>query len=552
LGPALIVRPRGPQPAKFLIVGEAPGRQEVTAGVPFVGVSGQELMKMLNESGIPAESCRYTNVTMQRPPGNRIDEFFRSSKKRGVQDGAVFHRGKWAMPVLLEGIENLRREIIETDPDIVIALGNTALWACTGEWGITRWRGSQMEGNIDDVSFKTLPTYHPAAVMRVWQWRWISLEDFKRANRPWKEPDYDFLIRPSYGDCIVWLDKISSDLSRRRVRLAVDIETRNRQIACVGFADSDRHAICIPILCVENPAGYWDLEEELNIVLKMREILTHPNAHIIGQNFIYDMQYFARQYGIRSRLSDDTMLKHHCAMPGTQKGLDFLSSIYCRYHRYWKDESKEWDVRVGEEQLWIYNCKDCVATFEANRNLDAVIETFGLKAQYAFQLQTNATAFNMMLRGVNVNKPLKAKISVELFEAILQLRDYITDLLGGFNIFGPKGVSSTKMMTLAYKIFKLPPKYRIVNKKRHLTANKEAVAEWCTSVEPIFRPVLQAIREFRSLGVYKSTFADSPLDTDGRFRCSINVSGAETFRWSTSKDAFGFGTNMQNIPKKKE
>lgn len=548
----MIVRPRGPQPAKFLVVGEAPGRQEVAAGVPFVGISGQELMKMLTESGIHQEECRFTNVTMIRPPGNKIDEYFRTSKKRGLADGATYHRGKWAMSPLLEGIDNLRRELIETCPEVVIGLGNTALWACTGEWGITRWRGSQMVGNIEDTQFNFLPTYHPAGILRRWDWRWIALEDLKRANRPWVDPDYDFLIRPSYNECLRWLDKIAVRLQQGKVRLAVDIETRNRQIACVGIADTDRHAICIPILCVETIPGYWTVEEELNIVLKIREILTHRNAHVIGQNYIYDMQYFARQYGIRSNLDDDTMLKHHCAMPGTQKGLDFLSSIYCRYHLYWKGESKDWDPKIGEEQLWIYNCKDAVTTFEANTNLDAVIEAFDLKEQYAFQMKTNATAFNMMLRGVNVDKKLKAESSVELFEALIQLRDYITDVLGGFNIFGPKGVSSKQMMILAYKIFKLPHKYRIVGKARHLTANKEAVAEWCTSVEPIFRPVLQAVREFRSLGVYKSTFADAALDHDDRFRCSINISGAETFRWSTSKDAFGFGTNMQNIPKKKE
>ncbi len=548
----MIVRPRGPQPAKFLIVGEAPGRQEVQAGVPFVGASGQELTKMLNESGIPAESCRYTNVTMQRPPENKIDEFFRTSRKRGTADGATLHRGKWAMPPLLEGIENLRREIIETKPTVVIGLGNTALWACTGEWGITRWRGSQMVGSIDDTNFSFIPTYHPAGVMRRWDWRWICLEDYKRANREWREPNYDFLIRPSYGDTISRLDILLDLLGRGMVKMAVDIETWKGQIDCIGIAWSDRHAICIPILTYETPEGYWSIEEELNIVLKLREVLTHPNAHIIGQNYIYDMQYFARQYGIRSRLGDDTMLKHHVAMPGTQKGLDFLSSIYCRYHRYWKDERKEVDRRDGEEPGWIYNCKDCVTTFEANNNLDKVIEVFNLKDQYAFQLRTNATAFNMMLRGVNVDLRMKAQSSKELFEVIIQLKDYITDMLGGFRLFGPKGVSSPQMMKLAYQIFKLPPKYRIVNKKRHLTANKEAVEEWCTSVEPIYRPVLQAIREFRSLGVYKSTFADAPVDLDGRFRCSINVSGAETFRWSTSKDAFGFGTNMQNIPKKRD
>ena len=547
-----IVRPRGPVNAKFLIVGEAPGASEVQAGLPFVGASGKELERMLNESGIPAHECRYTNVTMERPPRNQINEFFRTSKKRGLEDGATFHRGKWAMPPLLTGIENLRREIESCRPEKVIGLGNTALWACTGEWGITKWRGSQMEGNIDGTTFDFLPTYHPAAILRAWHWRWISLEDYKRANRTWEKPNYDFIIRPSYGDCIDWLDSLIARLDISTVRIAVDIETRQRQIACVGLADSDRHALCIPILCVEDESGYWSLEEELNVILKLRAVLTHPNAHIIGQNYIYDMQYFARQYGIRSRLSDDTMVKHHTCFPGTQKGLDFLSSLYCRYHHYWKDEGKDWDPRVGEEQLWEYNCKDACATFEANYNLDAVVEAFDLAEQYQFQLRTNATAFNMMLRGVNVHKELKAKNAVELHEAILQVREWLDYVLSPFTVFGPKGVSSPKMFKLAYEIMNLPPKYVTQQKKRRKTANKDAIEEWCNSVEPIYRPILQAIRDFRSLNVYKSTFADSPLDIDGRFRCSINVTGTETFRWSTSTDAFGFGTNMQNIPKKRD
>lgn len=547
-----MLSPRGPQPAKYLIVGEAPTGQEVQSGSIFVGAAGKELTKMLEESGIPPHECRYTHVTFQQPPENNPNEFFRTSKKKGLADGATFHRGKWAMPPLLEGIEALRREIIATRPTRVIGLGNTALWACTGEWGVTKWRGSQMVGSIDETNFSFIPTYTPTYINRMWHTRWIGLEDYKRAARKWEDPDYDFLIRPSYGDVINYLDDYLARLRCGTLRLAVDIETRTRQIACVGFADTDRRAICIPILCVENPAGYWSIEEELNIVLKMRDVLTHPNAHIIGQNYIYDMQYFARQYGIRSRLSDDTMLKHHCAFPGTLKGLDFLSSIYCRYHRYWKDESKEWDPRVGEEQLWEYNCKDCCTTFEANYNLDNVIDTFNLTTQYAFQLQTNATAFNMMLRGVRVDRALKAKNSLELFEVMTQLRDWLEEVLHPFTIFGPKGVSSQKMMQLAYDIMGLPPKYVMANKKRRKTANKDAVDEWCNSVEPIYRPVLQAIRDFRSLGVYRSTFAEAPVDTDGRFRCSIHVAGPETFRWSTSSDAFGFGTNMQNIPKKRD
>ena len=53
----------------------------------------------------------------------------------------------------------------------------------------------------------------------------------------------------------------------------------------------------------------------------------------------------------------------------------------------------------------------------------------------------------------------------------------------------------------------------------------------------------------RSLGVFLSTFVNAPLDVDGRMRCSFNIAGTETYRFSSSKNAFGSGMNMQNIPK---
>jgi hypothetical protein len=65
----------------------------------------------------------------------------------------------------------------------------------------------------------------------------------------------------------------------------------------------------------------------------------------------------------------------------------------------------------------------------------------------------------------------------------------------------------------------------------------------------LYRPLLTLIVTYRSLQVYLNTFALAPVDPDGRFRCTINVAGPNTFRWSTSEDAFGFGTNMQNLPK---
>src|SRR4029077_12934026 len=46
-----------------------------------------------------------------------------------------------------------------------------------------------------------------------------------------------------------------------------------------------------------------------------------------------------------------------------------------------------------------------------------------------------------------------------------------------------------------------------------------------------------------------STFINARLDVDGRLRCSFNPCGTYTFRYSSSKNAFWSGTNLQNIPK---
>jgi len=67
--------------------------------------------------------------------------------------------------------------------------------------------------------------------------------------------------------------------------------------------------------------------------------------------------------------------------------------------------------------------------------------------------------------------------------------------------------------------------------------------------EPLLLPITRKIAELRSLGVFLSTFVNAPLDIDSRMRCSFNIAGTETYRFSSSKNAFNSGLNLQNIPK---
>jgi DNA polymerase I-like protein with 3'-5' exonuclease and polymerase domains len=45
-------------------------------------------------------------------------------------------------------------------------------------------------------------------------------------------------------------------------------------------------------------------------------------------------------------------------------------------------------------------------------------------------------------------------------------------------------------------------------------------------------------------------FLTAEVDADSRLRTSYNVAGTETGRWSSSTNAFGSGTNLQNFPEK--
>ena len=328
--------------------------------------------------------------------------------------------------------------------------------------------------------------------------------------------------------------------------LGGDIETRRGHISCFGISWSKLDAICIPFMWVENNEGYWSYEEERAILWKLHELFTHPNIGWIFQNGIYDLQYFAVRWGFIPEMWMDTMLAHHTCFAGLPKGLDFQSSIYCAYHRYWKDEGKEFHESVkspsDEDQYWVYNCKDCVTEFENAEVLSPMIERMGQTGPYEFQMAQFMPVLRMMLRGVNVNVVRKEELTIELMDAIAERQAWLEEVVG--HPLNPK--SPKQMKEFFYDEVGLPTQK--VRKTGKPTTNHEAL-ETLAKKEPLIKPITDCISDLRSLGVFLSTFIKAPLGEDGRLRSSYNIAGTETFRWSSSKDAFGTGLNLQNISK---
>jgi uracil-DNA glycosylase len=132
--------------ARVLILGEAPGAEEDREGRPFVGRAGQLLDKMFAAIGLSraspdAETALYiTNVLPWRPPGNRDPE-------------------PAEIAMMLPFVE---RHIALVDPQVIVVVGNTPLFALTGAKGILRARGTWGQA----LGKPLLPMTHPAYLLR--------------------------------------------------------------------------------------------------------------------------------------------------------------------------------------------------------------------------------------------------------------------------------------------------------------------------------------------------------------------------------------------------
>ena len=545
------VRSSGPTGARIMIVGEFPGEQEVLRGEPFVGSSGNELTKMLHEAGIIRSECFITNVARSRPFANDITQWVCATKKDVVAKQLDPQWG-WLMDRFVhrnisQGVDLLRKELELVKPNVIIALGNLAMWALTGKWGVTDWRGSVLPCILLEGR-KVVPAYHPSAIMRQWSWRAVCVQDFRRAQKESAtaelvKPPYRFILRPDYSTVMRVLNSHIAELDAGAKHLSIDIETRAGHIACIGYAWSKTEAMCIPLMCVERKDGYWSEEEEVNLMFTLQRLFQHPNLRGSGQNFLYDSQYFWRHLRYKPRIWMDTMLAQHVCWAGQPKALDYQASLYCEHYAFWKNDGKEWAAKgMGEDQLWSYNCEDCVRTFEIAEVHDAAIKSLGLTQVNDFQHTMFWLVLDTMIRGVRFDQQHRSDFALTLTDEMAQREQWFIDVLG--HPLSPR--SGAQMKRLFYDDLNLP-----VQRNRRTgqpSLDDEALGKLAAK-EPLIRPIVRRISEYRSLGVFLSTFVNAPLDLDHRMRCSYNVAGTETYRFSSSENAFGSGTNLQNIPK---
>lgn len=517
----------GPSKAKIALVGEAPGREEDMKGEPFVGAAGKILSSILNEAGLLRSECWITNVVKHQPEDNKITLLFDDFKKMIPNE------------YMLDYMEELKKELEEVEPNVVVALGKVALWALTGLTEITKYRGSILKSNLVP-GLKVIPTIHPAAVARQWSpWRQIVPADLIRAKKEGefnelRLPKRTFITTPDFYTAIDELEKLSN-----AALLSFDIETRGFKIVSIGLSSSPDRAICIPF--TRGHDNYWTEQEEIEIWKALNKVLTSPSKKI-GQNFQYDALYLARYHGIIvENLWLDTMVAHHELYPETPKSLHFLASLYTD-EPYWKDEGKAHSGRIRDQDLWNYNCKDAAVTYEIALVLVNELEEEGLWDAYLETMSYHEALMTMQLQGVNFDMKTQTKLIKEYEEKAKKLQESLDRAVGE-----PINVNSNKQMVqLLYITLNLPI---VTGKTKKPTADMNALLSLRRRF-PKFKPILDIIIALRKLLKLKTGFLEMEVDqVDKRIRCSYGVAGTETWRLNSSGSIFGGGTNLQNIPK---
>lgn len=528
--PASYVGSFGPTSAKIAFIGEAPGENEARLGRPFVGQAGKLLDALLQTVGIDRTQCYFTNVIKERPVKNNISQFITFNRLGEAQPTFAYQAYE----------EQLLDELKAVQANVLVPLGNTALYALTRCRGITKYRGSILASSVLGGR-KVIPTLHPAEALREFTSRYLIAFDLRRIQREalapsLHPPSTSLLIKPTFDQALAFIDQ-----AKQAEHVAFDIEVSRLQLDCFSLAHSRGEAISIPF--IEHGQPYFSLNQEAAILQRLESLLDSP-TNIILQNAIYDSTFMYERYGIVIRNIEDTMIAMGLLYPDLPKGLDTICSIYTDFP-YYKDDGKERfkGFITNDEIFWRYSATDAAATYDAFFKLRDDLEKFQLWPTYKSHTALIHPLLFIQKRGVPMNVEAMAAFKERIKEDLVRYQAELDALAGK-----PLNINSSKQMKDYFYIERGHAPYM----KRGAGGAAGTISADVNALHRLARKgVAEAalIMKMKKLDKLRSTYLDVKLDSDNVLRCGYNPIGATTGRLASKATIFGTGTNRQNQPK---
>lgn len=506
--------------AQALVIGEAPGSQEIVKGIPFVGPSGQILNAVLSGATVAK-----TNAVLCRPINNGDP----SKKALAACQGALDH-------------------VIQTvNPSKIIALGNTPLYALNQlgfevpETGIMNARGKSYETpNRQAVVY---PSLHPAYVLRNPNTIGTLRNDVTRALGD---------TSSHFNTAAVQFDVISDFSSLRAVLagleknalVAFDVETYDliwydrpsaakADFLCLVLALSPNRAIIVkPTLLRSRPDLWANFFSQVQLV-----------AH----NGKFDQEVLKSHFGIDVTLSYDTMLAHYILDENALHGLKALARDLLGCEDYKKRLVDDWftankikkdDQRYGllpEDHLYEYAAIDACVTYALAERFIAEQKqkkVFDWPYQEIINPLSNALT-QVELTGIKIDRAWLSDVSGYLIDRINEIYRAMRDQFNDGVSFNPN--SSQQISNIIYTKLGLKLTKQLI-KPTKTNTGKEAIDALPD------HPFLDLLKEYRRIEKMRNTYAVKLLelaDIDDRIHINFKIIGTEVGRLSADDSLHG-------------
>jgi DNA polymerase I-like protein with 3'-5' exonuclease and polymerase domains/uracil-DNA glycosylase len=554
------VKPFGRNSAKIVFILDYPTKIEVERGQASAGYVGDNLQRWLKDADptLNLSDCYVTHFVRDLLPGKirKVDEkgFPKYVEKLGYDWN--YYR------------DQIKEELQNLDPNIIFLVGEAAVQGLTGEKGLEKYRGTIVESDpFMDINprYKLFPIFHPRQIQIKYSRKHITLADMIKGLRYKNDPD------PFVSDISTWVCRSPNDLDRYFSRaeryarehgtnISNDIETYFGFITAMGYSYDGKEGVSVPL--VDKNISSSDLAL---INYKISSFFNDTGLGFTGHNYIYDTHYL-HKHGF---IDWDHFIVGNCTMnlgklvyPELPASLAFYNSIYTLMP-YFKDEGKEFDPgKTKKDQLFHYNAKDCISTFQVEQGLlkdaeeEGVLDLWKRRGAEYFHFYRKSDA-----RGIRIDDE-KRKEKINKYEAAVDLHTInLHNYFPGFNPLSPNQVKA-----LLYEEMALPKKYkRSATTGKQVLRTDEIILQWFLlnlklneDQEDIINNVILA-RHYNKYLDYLTCL----IHPDGRIRTHQKPFGAESMRSTTSysmdqwhylgkNNAIGrknMGLSFQTVPK---
>lgn len=567
----------GPSAVKLVIIGEGPGRVEISEGKPFRGPSGRLLNQMLHRAGFDrhdafvsnaahcmgdtewekerAAACcaeRLVRELKELPPGAPILTLGAPAAKTMLGRGAILRtRGFiWTLPEIDGGKIRAAQRSLEKRQ----ALDKQKFGAAIDRAEQSLWRleaRAQLGGRI------VIPTIHPAFILRGGEAHVPMLRvDVRRAVR-WAMSGPLKLLDEGGYEVARTPEELRRALRKLRTKsVVIDVETVGPEplvdkMTMFGIAEVPDGDLVkdedVRVVLVSPPRNSSRERRRLQRALReMAEIvgIWLRGKTVVGHNFMSFDALVTPRYGIEPKKVEDSLIAHHAFASHMRQGLDHVVSMYCEVSP-WKIafKTKGAEEKGGVQSKWMggdeldaYNAIDVRGNAIAWRRMQADLEPF--RDVYSQDMALARVCQSMMRAGFQFDEARATELSAQLKARAGGLLGTMRALVGksDFHPARPKDLRAALFGKLQVRPLAIT--------KTGLASTASGTLEAVKNPDTKAGRLADLILRWRATQKTRATFLDGIRPhSDGRVRPSWKAFGTVTGRLACRSP------NLMNLPR---